>query len=582
MTPEPWDDERLAAAFRARFDRGAPPTQIGAIHGAIAGTRPSRWAWFGRQSPTRTVVAAALVVVAVGATLVGLGGLGQPPDGTSRGPIGSSLAASPTAGIRPPATDEPGQPTSVFGLDVMTVSDALRIRDAGHDDRELAVAGWFTPAPLISCGTISTDAAVSPVELRCPDQLVWLTERPEVLVHRTATTMDTSEPTGPALNPDLDGLDMGTQGPVGGPNDVGEGDSTPISAVMVGHFDDRRSQSCPAALVADCRDRFVVDAVPKLEGRPALSPIPPRMSLIEGGASLTPSVVERVIAEESPGSSILSVVIVDGQGLPAIEPSLADGQQGLTTRPVLWVLRVLESEQIATYIVVDGSSAIYEMTQEGDAVLVRGATGDPVETPGPWPPDDGVLIALTSPVGVNFPPVQVAVVDESSRLLKVTEKGSVNYSTTPSDGRFSAYAEPRMPGRVHLTWVGGICDSHITVTVAADLRTITYDMGPQPDCDTIGVGRELVLDFEGSVDVAGIEIRDAADVTKGSPAYNLECGPLGPDTCHQRASEVIAANLKGSPTNRVVSITFGDECGSYRATFDDGTGTAAYVDCFLP
>jgi hypothetical protein len=120
------------------------------------------------------------------------------------------------------------------------------------------------------------------------------------------------------------------------------------------------------------------------------------------------------------------------------------------------------------------------------------------------------------------------------------------------------------------------------VTVAADLRSITFDMGPQPDCDSMGVGRELVLDFDGSVDVPRIELRDAADNPKGSPAYTLDCGPLGPDTCHQKASAIIAANEKGSPTNRVVSIAFIDECGSYTVLFDDGTGMTASVDCVLP
>ena len=50
-------------------------------------------------------------------------------------------------------------------------------------------------------------------------------------------------------------------------------------------------------------------------------------------------------------------------------------------------------------------------------------------------------------------------------------------------------------GRVRLFWVGSVCDSRATVTIAADLRSITLDTGPRPSCDAMGVGREVVLDF---------------------------------------------------------------------------------------
>jgi hypothetical protein len=191
-----------------------------------------------------------------------------------------------------------------------------------------------------------------------------------------------------------------------------------------------------------------------------------------------------------------------------------------------------------------------------------------------------VVIALTNPVGAGQPPARVAVVDESGRLTGVAEKGEVDPSTVTFDGRFGAYAESGKPGRVHLTWVGGICDSQITVTVAADLRSIAFDMGPQPDCDSMGVGRQLVLDFTGSVDVPAIALFEAG---AGPPppvgrGYELDCGPLGPDTCETKAADIVAA----TPTQRVVSISFTDECGSCVATSEDGTGVSASIDCILP
>src|SRR5215207_8885412 len=117
-----------------------------------------------------------------------------------------------------------------------------------------------------------------------------------------------------------------------------------------------------------------------------------------------------------------------------------------------------------------------------------------------------VVVLLTSEVSAGAPPVQVAVLDQSGRLTGATEKGAVDPTTFSFDGRFGAYAEPGTPGRIHLVWIGGICDSRITVTVAAAVRSITFDMGPPVDCDSVGVGRELVLDFDGSVDVPAIAL----------------------------------------------------------------------------
>jgi hypothetical protein len=82
--PQPdWDDERLAAAFRARFDRPAPPDLAGAVHGAISRTSPARVSWFRPVSGWATVAAAVVLVAVGGAAVVGLGGLGRPSRGSS-------------------------------------------------------------------------------------------------------------------------------------------------------------------------------------------------------------------------------------------------------------------------------------------------------------------------------------------------------------------------------------------------------------------------------------------------------------------------------------------------------------------
>lgn len=567
MTQPDWDDERLAAAFHARFDRPAPPTVARAIHGAIAGTSPGRVRAFGRL-PLRNLAAAAVVVLLVGSVALALADIGRLGGGPPL-PSGSTAAGSAGAGATP---TQQAVPRSTVGLPIIHVSDAIAIRDAGADDRELAVEGWFTPGTLAVRCAAPNPPHTSPLQLDCGDGSMWLTRDPESLIHWTSNQTSHTEPQGPAIRPYLDNLNLPSW-----PADLrhdATGDSNPTDVVFVGHFDDRRAALCPEVQRVACLDRFVVDSVALVRGMPQA-----RSEMHTDVGASTAAEIEAIIANEAPQSPILSMLVTQyPEDLASAEPSLADGQAGLIDEPNLWIVRVLESERAITYIVVDGTDTIYEMTQENHAVQVGGSTGDPVATPGPWPPVGAVVVPLTSPVGPNFPPAQVAVIDKSGRLVSVIEKDSVHYEAGPFDGRFGAFAEPGKPGRVHLAWVGGICDSHITVTVAADLGSITFDMGPQPDCDSIGVGRELVLDFEGSVDVPAIELRDVDDApvpVATSPAYDLDCGPLGPDTCEERAADVIAAN----PTKRVVSITFGDECGSYTALFDDGTGTGAYIDC---
>lgn len=573
MTDTDWDDDRLTAAFHTRFDHSAPPTVARAVQGAIAGTTPARFHAFERLQ-ARHLATAAVVIVLVGALTVALADIGRLGGGPST-PARSGADATAGASATPTAQAITGL---AFDLPVIQVTDAIAIRNAGTDDRELAVQGWFA-SMMASCPAPNVNP-INPLQVGCPDGFVWLMERAESVASRSGNQTTFSAPSGPALNPDMDDIDRSWE-----PADSGldaNGDSTPLDVVFVGHFDDRRAALCPKAEVDACRDRFVVDAVASVRG------VPQPLSVVRYASPTSPvAEVEAIVANEAPQSPILSALVVDGNDprLTESEPTLANGQGRLIERPILWVVRVLESERVVTYIVVDGTDAIYEMTQDGEAVQVGGTTGVPVVTPGPWPPEGAVVVTLTSPVGPNFPPAQAAVIDGSGRLVNVTEKGSVNYTLMPFNGRFGAYAEPGKPGRVHLEWIGGICDSQITVTVAADLSAITYDMGPQPDCDSIGVGRELVLDFDGSVDVPGIELRDAADPvapSTGPPAYDLDCGPLGPDTCQKRASAIVAANEKASPSKRVVSIAFSDECGSYSVLFDDGTGLGADADCILP
>ena len=130
-----------------------------------------------------------------------------------------------------------------------------------------------------------------------------------------------------------------------------------------------------------------------------------------------------------------------------------------------------------------------------------GLPGRPAGRPG-----GAQLLALLRPrkpwAGPRPPLDDLGTARRRSRRRGTLDPSSPNVSI-PDPG---AYPEPGKPGRVHLAWTGSICDSRITVTVAADLKSITFDMGPQPTCDSLGVVREVVLDFLGPVDVSAIEI----------------------------------------------------------------------------
>ena len=383
---------------------------------------------------------------------------------------------------------------------------------------------------------------------------MWLTADAESLIHRIGSQTTATEPQGPAFRPYLEGSDGSWQ-----PADFGvgaNGESTPTDVVFVGHFDDRRAALCPETQRTACQDRFVVDSVARVHGvEPPIS----QLHLTQGAVS-SDHEIAAIVGTEAPDSPVLSATIVDGPaGLAAIEPSLATGHRGLTERPVLWVVRVLESGRLSTYIVIDGSDAIYEMNPAGEAILVGGTPPTPgsSQSAGPWPPADALVLELAGGVGPGKPPVRVAIVDRSGRFASAMEQDP---PTITSDRRFAASAEPGKPGRVNLTWIGGICDSQVTVTIGSDLRSITFDMGPQPDCNSMGVGHELVMYFTGTVDVPAIQVGEGtvapapapapAPSATGGPGYALDCGPVARDACEPRAAEIVATN----PTKRVVSI----------------------------
>ncbi len=574
MTDPDWDDDRLTAALRARWERPAPDGLEHAIRGALAVTQaPHRRRLFSRFSPLRGAVAAALVI-ALGATAIGLGAFdlrGTAPN-RSTAPDGSPAPqASPGVDLTPP--------TSVLGLDVISVSDVLTIAATNRAvEREIAVVGWYTPAAVL-CGLAGPFPA-DPIQARCPDQFVWLTEEPETLVQTTADGSASRVPTSPALNPDLDDLDLSWQPTM--PEPGVSGSSTPAHVVFIGHLRDRRAQLCPQAELDACLQRFVVDKVAWVDGTvPPLS----RVYLLDGVVALsTPGDIAVVVGDQAPNATILSIVTVDGNpGLGAIEPSLGTGIRGLIDHPVLWIVRTLEGTRLETYIVIDDSNAIYRMTADGDALPLRGSfvsSPEPSEGPAAWPPEGSIVLTLTSPVGAARPPVWVAILDRSGKLLGATEPdaGFADLDVQRDDQGSAIVVEPGQPTRVRLFWEGSVCDSRFDIEIAMDLATIDIHDTRQ-GCDAMAISRELVLDFDEPVDVTATRINRST--TLEGQGYALDCGPLDQATCDDRAASLVANYADRYPSKVIVFITFRGlpTCIDSDVLFSDGTMIGSDRSC---
>ena len=428
MTQPDWDDDRLGAAFQERFDGSAPAGLEKSIHVRIVGTSPARFGGMhvGRAWPL--AAAAVVVILVAGIAMIDLGGGGR--IGTSSIPPNAEVSASSEGQATP---TEQALPTIIFDLPVIHVSEAIAIRDAGVDEREIAVLGWFSDGGPIPCPAPNV-FPINPLELECPDEFVWLMERPETLISHSGTGVTIAGPSGPFLNPDLDGVDRSWEPRGGGVLDA-NGLSVPIDVVLVGHFDDRRAALCPKAEVAACRDRFVVDSVARVHG---VEPPPSVIGGAPGSTTSTVADVEAIVANVAQQGPILSIVVVDpSTDLSMVEPSLTVKGDGTLVRSTVWVVRVLETDRVATYIVADGTDTIYEMNPDNRPVQVGGktpgASAEPVGADGrdyeldcgPLSPDAcaakaAAVVAATQPKQV----VSISFKSECGSYLAIFDDGT--------------------------------------------------------------------------------------------------------------------------------------------------------------
>lgn len=298
-----------------------------------------------------------------------------------------AVVATSNGGEVPPARDPSAAPTtpvpsngSVPFPDPISVSEAIAIRDAGPDGRELVVQGWFSPIAPLSC---PYTPATSPIQSVCPDQWIVLMGDPESLVTVRNDGFEGREPNGPAFQIDLDDLDtswipaLPTVGP-----------AAPIEIVVVGHFDDRRSFACPEEQA--CRDRFVVDEVQAADGRTLPFSAP---DYADGGAASSVEAIRTLVTDAVPGTAILSMAAVNGADMQRIEPNIMAFVPFQEER-VVWVVRALDRcEGLCragvvgapqTFVVVDGTDRVFAFDDRQVARQIAGGIAPirPAELPG--------------------------------------------------------------------------------------------------------------------------------------------------------------------------------------------------------
>jgi len=152
-----WDDERLEGAYRALAVPSAPEELTSATLAAVglAANRKGR----GRRQIAWPTLRRPRAVLAGGA--VGLG-------------LAAILAASLVLRSTPSASPAGAVPTTVDGLAVMTVSQALATEASGGDGL-IAVEGWIDQMPVHSCPALPSVASVAALEGTCTSDQILLT-----------------------------------------------------------------------------------------------------------------------------------------------------------------------------------------------------------------------------------------------------------------------------------------------------------------------------------------------------------------------------------------------------------------------
>ena len=408
---EDWDEARLDAAFAARA-AAAPPTPVDLVGATLDRMNVRRRIWGGRSRAS--LAAAAAIVLLFG--LVGVRTLAPP--------LPAAASGVPSPGPRSTAHSQPSDDIGARLGEPITVSEALAARVTA-DDRELVVAGFLSPSPILPCPFVPAKA--NPTLINCPASFQWLMERPEVLLSTGPGSANGGPPSGPAFHPSFALVE---------PPDVpipATGGALPRSVALAGHFHDRRAALCPVdpEPAIPCGDAFVVDRVLAVDGAPSGVVTRLRNQRFDDATQQQVTVKPRDLEEDvdllvlgaAPGSAILSRQLVTIGQVLGIEPVLAkDGFVPNVGNPatLVWIVTVLDQRNgipiARTFALFDGSNWFAEVTAGGaimhDRLAATGSTG--VHLPVPSGDPTAFDTAPTSVLGIQVRDVATVMRDRQA------------------------------------------------------------------------------------------------------------------------------------------------------------------------
>jgi len=263
-----------------------------------------------------------------------------------------------------------GFPTNAGGLPVISVSQAIIDRESDVSG-ELAIAGWYQDPSTRLC-PYSPPVAVPFLEGDCSISAQWFMDAPESIIQVTRTAGSIgyvqTVPLELAFNPVFPTISAPRSHPL-----PVQGGSTPTKAILIGHFSDSRALLCSSATPQQCHDRFVVDAVPWVEGVERVLPERPDSRDQATPAAFDP--VQRVRDVGAAAGTILNVAAVAGDELLRIEPGFDLAGFAQSNRRSFWIVTAMidgaNVGAVGTFV-VDGAGVVYDAT--GTAVAIPDVT----------------------------------------------------------------------------------------------------------------------------------------------------------------------------------------------------------------
>jgi len=265
-----------------------------------------------------------------------------------------------------------GFPTEIAGLPVISMSQAIVDRETDLSG-QLAIAGWYQESSPVSCPALPS-VAVEFLEGSCAIPLTWFLEAPESIIDviqtATSTQFGGSGPLGPAINPVFPTVPPPLAHPL--PN---QGGSTPTQAILIGHFNDSRASLCSQDAPQVCLGRFVVDAVPWVEG--VERALPERTDSRDPGGARPPIVdLFEVVGRVASIRSVLNVAAVGPDELVRLWPVFDLTAASHSKGDSFWIVTVITDDigdGSASTFVVDAAGSLFQVTGNTFAVLDPGS-----------------------------------------------------------------------------------------------------------------------------------------------------------------------------------------------------------------